>query len=48
MSCMSWYDSGAQKMSDLDRKLLAFFYQHVPHWANRSELHGIFRQEWQP
>ena len=48
MSCLSWYDSGAQKMSDLDRKLLAFFYQHVPNGANRSELRTLFRKKWQP
>ncbi|MBK8037618.1 MAG: hypothetical protein IPK22_10835 [Verrucomicrobiaceae bacterium] len=48
MCCLSWFASGAEKMSDLDRKLLAFFYQHVPNGANRSELRSIFRKKWQP
>jgi hypothetical protein len=48
MSCLSWYASGAQKMSDLDRKLLAFLYQHVPNGTTRSELRTIFRKKWQP
>jgi hypothetical protein len=47
-SCLSWYDSGAQAMSDLDRKLLAFLYQHIPNKTNRSELRSIFRKKWQP
>lgn len=48
MSCLSYYDSDAQKMSDLDRKLLAFFYQHVPNGTTRSELRTLFRKKWQP
>ena len=48
MSCLSWYASGVLKMSDLDRKLLAFLYQHVPNGTTRSELRSIFRKKWQP
>lgn len=47
-SCLSWDYSGVQSMSALDRKLLAFLYQHVPNGANRSELRAIFRKKWQP
>jgi hypothetical protein len=47
-SCLSWDYSGAQTMSDLDRKLLTFLYKHVPNGANRSELRTLFRKKWQP
>lgn len=47
-SCLSWDYSGAQTMSDLDRKLLTFLYQHVPNGATRSELRTLFRKKWQP
>lgn len=48
MSCLSYFGSGAQKMSNLDRKLLAFLYKHVPNGADRSDLRGIFRKNWTP
>lgn len=47
-SCLSWYGSGVQKMSDMDRKLLTFFYQNVPNGASRSDLRSIFRKNWKP
>jgi hypothetical protein len=48
MSCLSYFGSGAQKMSDLDRKLLTFLYQHVPNGTTRSELRTLFRKKWHP
>jgi hypothetical protein len=47
-SCLSWDYSGAQTMSELDRKLLAFVYKHVPNGTTRSELRTLFRKNWTP
>lgn len=41
-------DPGPESLTDLDKKLLAFLYKHLPPGTKKADFGRIFRKNWQP
>jgi hypothetical protein len=47
-STLSYYWADLTALPEFDRKLLAFFYAHVPPGTKKSQIRTLFRKNWKP